>query len=93
MSKSLSDVSRCATNVSAAYNAKTEDAGNGSLMRFAPVPVFIVPIWTNCAMWHVSLPTRHTQVSSLRKLVLSLPTSIVVRWSHIRALPPSFWIV
>uniref|UniRef100_A0A7S1B263 ADP-ribosylglycohydrolase n=1 Tax=Noctiluca scintillans TaxID=2966 RepID=A0A7S1B263_NOCSC len=41
ISKSLSDVSRCATNVSAAYNSKTEDAGNGSLMRFAPVPVFL----------------------------------------------------
>lgn len=42
ISQSLSAVSRCSNkgNVPPAYEAKTEDAGNGSLMRFTPVALF-----------------------------------------------------
>jgi len=43
ISKSLKAISTCRTTeaVSAAYEATSEDSGNGSLMRFAPIAIFM----------------------------------------------------
>lgn len=43
ISKSLNILNMCRSvdDVPPSYDAKTEDAGNGSLMRFAPIPVYL----------------------------------------------------
>jgi len=43
IAQSLDAISRCKSvdDVPPLYEAKTEDAGNGSLMRFAPMPIYL----------------------------------------------------